>query len=413
MRSLFFAAILIFYLLPAGVWAANPRPSWWEIESIDTMKYSRDLARQKLSSTEFIQVIDLQIKNIAATGATHVAVATPYDEEFIPFLKEWVAAARKYHLSVWFRGNFSGWEGWFGYPKISRVQHQALTRLFITSHPELFANGDIFTACPECENGGPGDPRRTRDISDYRQFLISEHQLTSALFKDMDKNIRTNFNSTNADVARLIMDRDTTKALGGIIAVDHYVSSPSQLAADLKSLAAVSGGQVVLSEFGSPIPDIHGSQSPSDQVNWLKNTLTELAKTPSVIGVNYWTSVGGSTELWNSTGQPRPAVAVLTSFYFPKTANGRVKDVFGRPISKAQVASSLKSVTTDSQGNFQLPFLDPAEPFTISASGYITQEYNYYSGNKNLTIYLEKSNKGILFKLKYLIFRLLGGKISN
>ena len=70
---------------------------------------------------------------------------------------------RKHGLSVWFRGNFSGWEEWFGYPKIKAYEHINKTRNFIINNPELFADGDIFTSCPECENGGPGDPRDTNN----------------------------------------------------------------------------------------------------------------------------------------------------------------------------------------------------------------------------------------------------------
>src|SRR3989344_6298983 len=86
------------------------------ITSIDTMKYSRDVAREKLNSSSFDEVIDKQVSEISATGATHIAIGTPYDDEFLPFLKRWVVAARKYNLKVWFRGNLSGWEEWFGYP---------------------------------------------------------------------------------------------------------------------------------------------------------------------------------------------------------------------------------------------------------------------------------------------------------
>jgi len=88
----------------------------WDIKSIDTMKYSRDSAQVALHDPKFNEVIDAHVKRIADTGANYVAIDTPYDAEFNPVLKQWVAAARKYHLHVWFRGNFSGWEGWFDYP---------------------------------------------------------------------------------------------------------------------------------------------------------------------------------------------------------------------------------------------------------------------------------------------------------
>ena len=40
----------------------------------------------------------------------------------------------------------------------------------IEKNPDLFQNGDIFTACPECENGGPGNPNHTGE-EEYNFFL--------------------------------------------------------------------------------------------------------------------------------------------------------------------------------------------------------------------------------------------------
>ena len=153
---------LIILLVPRTIFA---RERFFQVQSIDTMKYSRDTAREKLKDVKFDEVIDAQIKNIAATGATHVSLGTPYDEEFLPFLKRWVAAARKYGLKVWFRGNWSGWENWFDYPKFKDGKvHSEKTKKFILENSNLFEDGDVFTACPECENGGPGDPRITKKL---------------------------------------------------------------------------------------------------------------------------------------------------------------------------------------------------------------------------------------------------------
>ena len=67
---------------------------FWNVQSIDTMKYSRDTAREKADSKSFEEVIKRQVKDIADTGATHVGISTPYDAEFIPYLTKWVTAAR-------------------------------------------------------------------------------------------------------------------------------------------------------------------------------------------------------------------------------------------------------------------------------------------------------------------------------
>ena len=287
----------------------------WQVRSIDTMKYSRDLSKEKLKDQSFDEVIDRQISSIADTGASHVAIATPYDPEFIPILSRWVSSARAHNLHVWFRGNLSGWEKWFGYSRISMETHEAGIGSFILSNPHLFESGDLFTPCPECENGGEGDPRMTGKVQEYREFLIREYNLSSDAFRTIGKDVSVGYFSMNYDVAKLVMDKPTTKALGGIVAIDHYVKSPEKMIDDIEKIKVSSGGQVYLGEFGAPIPDIHGSMTQSDQSAWVKQVLESLRQNRSVIGINYWVGTGGSTKLWDEDGTPREAVVVLTDYY--------------------------------------------------------------------------------------------------
>jgi hypothetical protein len=294
--------------------APSPRPNWG-IMSIDTMKYSRDIAREKLADDSFDNVIETQVKNIAATGATHIALATPYDEEFVPFLTRWVDSARSHGLKVWFRGNFSGWEKWFDHDQMTREEHVAATKAYIKANPDLFEDGDLFTPCPECENGGPGDPRLTRDFEGHRRFLIATHNAATQAFWEIGKKVSVGYHSMNYDVALAIMDRPTTAALGGVVTIDHYVKSPSQLNADINKIAELSGGKVFLGEYGAPIPDIHGMLSQEEQAKWLEESLSLLKNNQSLIGLSYWVSVGGSTKLWDEDGTARSAVSTLTKYY--------------------------------------------------------------------------------------------------
>src|SRR3972149_11347222 len=114
-KILIIFTILVFFA-PKTILA---RERFFQVQSIDTMKYSRDVAREKLKDFSYDKEIETQVKNIAETGASHVAIATPYDDEFLPFLRRWVKAAREKGLNVWFRGNFSGWENWFDYEKFT------------------------------------------------------------------------------------------------------------------------------------------------------------------------------------------------------------------------------------------------------------------------------------------------------
>lgn len=405
MKKIIFTILLNLFIFAKPVLAAS-HPTWWKFQSVDTMKYSRDLAREKMGDPDFDRVINDQVAKIAATGATHLAVDTPYDEEFIPFLNRWVRAARQNNLSVWFRGNFSGWEGWFSYPKIGRSDHLLKLEQFIVNNSSLFKDGDILTPCPECENGGPGDPRKTGDLASYRQFLITEYQQTQKLFKKSGKNIVTNFASSNGDVARLVFDRETVKAMGGVISIDHYVATPEKLIADIQALSKSTGANIVLGEIGVPIPDIHGKMSDVAQAQWLK-TFFELAlKTPSIIGMNYWVNTGSSTELWNATGQPRQAVTILTNYFSPKYFSGKVTNELTQPLSEVLVEYSGRGFYSDKEGNFSIPLDQKNLQFILTKDGYLKQGATINPSLDTLLIKLVKQNPSFAFRIRLLIFEL-------
>lgn len=383
-------------LQPLVVYADPPALGLWRFQAVDTMKYSRDLAREKLRDSTFDAVIERQVAAIAATGATHVAIATPYDEEFLPFLRRWVTSARSHGLKVWFRGNWSGWEEWFGYPRITREEHVRQTENFIRAHPDLFVDGDAFSSCPECENGGPGDPRQTGDVTGHRAFLIAEYEAMNRAFAGIGKHVRTNLFSMNGDVAQLVMDPATTAALGGIVTIDHYVATPEILERAVRSFAAESHGQVVLGEFGAPIPDIHGRLTPEEQAQWIDHALAALSKIPQLAGVNYWLSVGGSTALWNEEGKATPAVAVLTRYFQSRIFSGRVFDEFGQPLDDVAVSMRDRRTRTNADGYFELavPAFRTGDHLVFFKFGYLDQSITPDSESVR-TVTLVKSQKTI------------------
>ncbi|MFC1722158.1 hypothetical protein ACFL0C_00745 [Patescibacteria group bacterium] len=392
-----FSFLLITCGMPFTTFAKETR--WWEIQSVDTVKYSRDLSREKAQDNDFLEIIDRQVKDIAKTGATHIAIGTPYDEEFLPMLKKWVSAARKNNLKIWFRGNFSGWEQWFDYSKITRNEHLQLTKDFIFDNRDLFEEGDIFTPCPECENGGPGDPRKIDDIKGHRAFLIEEHQITSDAFRKIGKSVKSNFSSMNGDVAKEIYDEETTKALGGIVAIDHYVNSAEQLVRDIKYLANESNGKVVLGEFGAPIPDIHGTMTEQEQKDWLEKTLKTLVEVPELVGINYWVNVGGHTALWGEDGGKRQAVDTLSYYYQPKSLKGKIVNELGNPVELAKVSLSIKEAYSDKSGYFEIPYYDENSNVTVVSAGYTNYENNVSELKSGQEIILLKNDPGVIFRI--------------
>ncbi|HEX9503747.1 MAG TPA: carboxypeptidase-like regulatory domain-containing protein [Patescibacteria group bacterium] len=348
--------------------------TFWTVQSIDAMKYSRDTAREKMNELSFDIVIQKQVSDIAGTGATHIGIGTPYDQEFLPFLQRWVSAARSNHLKVWFRGNFSGWENWFNYPKITRDQHLQMTRDFIVNNSKLFEDGDIFSSCPECENGGPGDPRHTGDVTGFRQFIISENKTAQTAFADIHKQVASNYFSMNGDVAKLVMDKDTTAKLGGVVTIDHYVSSPDKMITDIDALADSSGGKIILGEFGAPIPDLNGNFTDEQQKNWMQETLDKLASDKNVIGLNYWVSVGGSTQIWTESGNIKPAAEMLVNYYKPTLVAGQVVNELSQPITNATAATAYREVHTDNSGRFVIPVVGgKSSSLQISAPNFVSR----------------------------------------
>lgn len=375
--------------------------SWWDFQAVDTMKESRDRSRELLNNPRKLQQItEEQSHQIAQTGATHIGIATPYDDEFAPVLEAWIKAARKYHLKVWFRGNWSGWEEWFEYPKINRDQHLNKSLEFVRKNSHYFEDGDIFSPCPECENGGPGDPRLTGDIQGHREFLIDEHETLQQAFSQINKDVKTNFNSMNGDVARLIMDPATTKALGGLVVVDHYVETPEQLNQDITEFAQRSQGKVILGEFGAPIPDLQGKMSEAEQAAWLEEMLLLLHRNPNLAGTSYWTNIGGSTALWHDSGLAKAGVATLTHFYSPKYLLITITNALNQPIPGTELTGDVKIIQLDEK-TWQVLYLSQNDStIKITAPDFHSQNYSLSQLSSSPAVKLEPFNHNLWYQLK-------------
>lgn len=396
-------------------------PAWEDLEqrlfpvqAVDTMKYSRDTAGAKLEDPSFDTTINEHVQAIAELGATHVAVGTPYDEQFVPFLERWVQAARKHNLSVWFRGNLAGWERWFGYERITQTQHIEKIRQFILQNPQLFEDGDIFTSCPECENGGPGDPRRTGKVQEFRDFLIQEHQTAQAAFQEIDKNVTVGFYSMNGDVARLVMNEATTNALGNTVAIDHYVASPKRFANDIAKYATESRGNVAIGEIGGPIPDIHGSLTETEQAELVDAMMQSIWQNKEhIAAVNYWVLAGGSTTLLNNDGSKRQAYYALQQYFTPFVVQGTVRNGLGEAVAGLTVQDTQGNTVahTDEYGRYR--FLVPQREITLTVGGLDYTPVNLVVAPSQDTVasttsVVEPTTPDILYQLRLRLAELQG-----
>lgn len=341
----------------------------WKIQSIDTMKYSRDGVRDKT----VLQNIPVYVQQVAALHANYIAIDTPYDEEFYPVLQAWVHAARENHLKVWFRGNVSGWEGWFDYPRLQNPtdDHQ-LVKNFILHHADLFQKDDIFTPVPEPENGIIGDPRGSGERAKaFNAFLVDSYNNCTNAFHQLNKEVTCGYFSMNADVAATVLTKKTVEQIGNVVVIDHYVNNPDKMGEAIDYLTHTLDAHIVIGEFGAPIPDINGSMTDTEQAQFVEKLLGQIYdRRSSVVGVNYWVLGGGSTALLNDDTTTKPAAQIIKNYFSPNVWQGQIIDAFNDPISYAQITTSTHDPITNENGVYIITTRKSNITIAIHVNGY-------------------------------------------
>ena len=402
--GLIIATFLFLSLLPLSA-VVLAKPQIWEIRSIDTMKMSRDKARAKLDDLAFDKVIDWEMQSIKMMGANYVAIDTPYDAEFRPFLNRWVTSARKHGLAVWFRGNWSNWEGWFDYPKnLTPDEHIAKTHDFITKNADLFVNNDIFEACPECENSGYW--QQPADNNKYQLFIRNERFSLEDAFSTIQKNIHTNYISIIGGRAKDVLDQRTFTKLENVATIDHYAKNPANYEQYIAYFNNRFQTKVLFSEIGAPIPDIHGNMNEDEQADFIDQVLSLLYKhRQQVVGLNYWVLSDGTTALYNDDGSERKALGVLKKYFLPGAIAGEVKNPLGDRLANVQIKTgdSLNSTTTDKNGRYYLilPQGDSlievgGKEFTAISKSFKIEKDAHFIYNE----VIEPKHQGLLYRLR-------------
>lgn len=369
---IFIGLLIIFLVLLTRVIPFGPQiQTLWKYQCIDTMKVSRDNAHFLMNDPNTPRIIDAQLTEVTNLGANCVAIDTPYDEEFVPYLTQWTKSARKKNLHVWFRGNWSSWEGWFGYPKgVSTDEHIHRTQQFIHKHSDLFRDGDIFSAIPEPENGWPNGYISQNEFSTFRKFLVDENYQVQQAFSSLGKKVETNWFSLSGGVAKSVLDKKTVNALGNIVTIDHYVQAPEEMSSYIDYFKNTLHARVVIGEFGAPIADINGEMNEKEQAEFVDAVFWEIYKhNKDVLAINYWTLTDGSTALLNSDGTPKKVTQVIKMYYKPAIITGTVVNTWHFPLHNIIIKTidGAQSVTTDFFGNFTI--VVPAKNTTIVAEG--------------------------------------------
>lgn len=356
---------------------SNTTATLWEYQCIDTMKTSRDKARIWMGDPTVDKKIEAEMQAIVDLGGNCIAIATPYDDEFLPLLQKWVTSARKHNLKIWFRGNFSSWEGWFDYPKgMTTNQHHQKTTHFITFNPNLFKDGDVFTPSPEAENGGPFNQVEIDEHAGFRKYLIEEHDVAKSAFAKIGKKVIVNWMSMNGGLAKRMFDQPTVDKLGKTVAIDHYIKTDPEMGEFIQYFNQKYGAKLVIGEFGAPIPEINGSMSEDQQAEFIDKLLNQIYQYKNVVtGLSYWTLTDGSTALYNPDMRPRKAVQSVKKYFKPAQITGVVTDVGDKPLKSVRVTTSdnVNQITTDQNGYFKVVVPIQEVSINIQAQNYHLQ----------------------------------------
>ncbi len=377
--SLFVLGFL--YIQNTFVYTADEHNVLWKIRSIDTMKTSRDKAREKLYRPEYDENIKQELTAIKKAGANYVAVDTPYDNEFLPYLRRWVKLARKTRLHVWFRGNWSAWEGWFDYPKnMTPDQHLAKTSEFILTYSDLFEDEDIFDSCPECENAGHW--RQPDYNKEYNTFLQKQRLSNQKTFEKIGKKVHSNIASIIGGRAREVLDQKTFDALDNTVAIDHYIHNPSNMGDYITYFYDKHRTKVLVSELGAPIPDINGEMSEEEQAQFISQLFEQLYKHKDAVeGANYYVLTLGTTALLNADYTPRKAYSIVKNYFSPGVVKGKITNPLGDNLKDVTIKliDGASSTKTDDQGNYILAI--PPRSTTLFA-----MDEEYKTKSRHITI---------------------------
>ncbi len=414
-KFLFFIAFLIIAFLGLSFFSLKPeviskeQPEFlWQVRSVDTMKTSRDKARVRLYDLKFDGEIQKELLAIKDLGANYVAIDTPYDEEFLPYLKRWVNLARKTGLKVWFRGNWSNWEGWFDYPKnLAPERHHAKTAEFIETHPDLFEDEDIFDPCPECENAGFW--KQPDDNIKYNEFLRNQRIVLKNSFSKIKRQVYTNVFSIIGGRAKEVVDKQTLNALDNLVTIDHYIKNPSSMAEYIDYFSKNFHTKVLVGEFGAPIPDINGSMDENQQALFIDEVLRELYKNKTnVFGINYYVLTLGTTKLLNDDGTKRQAVEVVKNYFIPGVVKGTVTNTLGDQLKDIPVKTGdgLNSTATGRQGRYTMSIPASTVDIAIGGNKYKTVMQKLVitrSGEIMQNAVLEPEKIGFIYRIRLVI----------
>lgn len=133
-------------------------PGQFTVRSIDTMNQTKD----RLCAQPSDAFVAEWVRLAKVAGATHITIDTPYDSpscaNALDYAKRWATAIRAAGLKIWWRQMFLEFEAIYNAELIPQcngvngkncIDYVVKTRQFLSAHPELYQNGDIFSVTAE------------------------------------------------------------------------------------------------------------------------------------------------------------------------------------------------------------------------------------------------------------------------
>jgi hypothetical protein len=298
------------------------------IRSVDVMKMSQDAVCGPPAQS----IITGMTEKIAALGATHLAISTPYDDpacgSSLSLTRAWVNAARAHGLKVWFRQKPLAFEGFYGYSKnLDPAYHLTVMRNYILANPGFYRSGDILTPAPEPQNGG------IQGINCFSTCLFTNAATFNVWLRESIQVARDTLAEAGISGVTVgwfgfdgfvawgdrnpdwngIIEPATIVADNNTITVDHYFPASADPAAEFAKIRAHFGGGVrlCLGEWGA----INGESAARVR------QVLDAAQAAGIDCINWWHAgpggVGESLLQESSTGTvvTEPLYDVVREFY--------------------------------------------------------------------------------------------------
>lgn len=197
----------------------------------------------------------------------------------------------------------------------------------------------------------------------------------------------------------------TFDTLGNVVALDHYAAAPANYSEYVRYFADTFQTEVIFSEVGAPIPDLHGRMSEQQQADFIEEVFLELYHSrPWVRGVNYWVLSQGTTALLNSDSSPREVVEVVKDYYQSAWLYGRVSNTLGLGLSEIEVqVAGMNTTQTDAFGRFGIAVPAGEYELTFSGAEYTSEQVTVTASRAadlEYSVVLEPSQKSWWYQLK-------------